>query len=290
MVYGDGDALPGVVVDRFGEVLVLQLTTLGAMQNREALVNALVEAVQPQGILLRNDAANSSEGLEPVTETVYGKVPEVARIKENNLEFSAPLWQGQKTGWFYDHRESRAQLMRLVSGARVLDLYCYLGAWGLQALQAGAKSTTFVDRSALALEHLQATAKEQGVADKVTVHRGEVDAVIKALQAEGEHFDIVVLDPPAFIKRRKDQRAGEQAYHRINQQAAKLLAPGGLLVSASCSLHMEREQLRNVVRLAASKQQRQADIVYSGGLGMDHPVVAAIPEMNYLKTFFARVS
>ncbi len=289
LVYGDGDSLPGLVVDRYGDILVVQVTTAGMMAVLDTAIKALVDVVAPKGILLRNEAANEPEKLPAHSEVLYGDVPEYVDIEENNTVFSVPVFSGQKTGWFFDHRESRALLAKYAKGKRVLDVYSYLGAWGLEALNAGAASLCCIDSSEPALKLAAAAAARGGFENQFTSVKSSAVDGLKALVKQGESFDVVILDPPAFIKRRKDQRSGEKAYHHINQLAAKLLGDQGLLVSASCSLHLPRQGLIKIVQTAAYKAGRTASIVYQGGLGADHPVNAAMPEMDYLKAVFARL-
>ena len=289
LVYGDGDALPGLVVDRYGDTLVMQITTTGMMQALDSVVAALVEVVAPKGILLRNESANEIERLDARVETVFGEVPDSVNIIENAFEFTIPVHNGQKTGWFYDHRDSRALMAKYAQGKTVLDVYSYIGGWGLQAMAGGAASVSCIDSSSFALQSAEQMAQHAGFNDNMTFIKGSAIDELKRLASGGKCFDIIVLDPPAFIKRRKDKRAGEKAYHHINQLAIKLLNPNGLLVSASCSLHLAREELTRVVQTAAARAGRSASIVHQGSLGADHPVTIAMPEMDYLKAVFARV-
>ncbi len=289
LVYGDGDHLPGLVVDRYGDTLVMQLNAAGTMAALDDIVQALIEVVKPKGILLRNEKANDIEQLQSHTEVMFGEVPDTANIIENGVEFIVPIASGQKTGWFYDHRDSRALLANYVRGKRVLDVYSYLGGWGLQAMSQGAASVSCIDSSGAALELAEAAAKLAGVGGNMQFIKASAIDALKAMVKEGQCFDVIVLDPPAFIKRRKDQRSGEKAYHHINQLAVKLLAPSGLLVSASCSLHLPRQELTKIVQVAAARAEKQAFIIHQGGLGADHPVNVAMPEMDYLKAVFARI-
>lgn len=287
LVYGDGDQLPGLVVDRYGEYLVVQITAAGMWRLRSEIVSVLVELVAPRGILLSIDDDKPAESLEAGREIVFGEVPEVVSLRENGVDFQVPLREGQKTGWFYDHRDNRRRLSAISAGKSVLDVFAYLGGWGLQAAAAGASSVVCVDSSALSLSYAEQTAKRMAYADAFTALRGQANDVLKQLLAEGRQFDVIVLDPPAFIKRRKDSRRGETAYHQVNQLAMRLLAPEGVLVSASCSLHLSVERLEAIVHTAAKRTGRQLSLLASGGLGADHPVHPAVPEMRYLKAVFA---
>ncbi|WP_323846128.1 class I SAM-dependent rRNA methyltransferase [Microbulbifer magnicolonia] len=290
LVYGDSDLLPGLVVDRFGDYLVVQISNWGMERLQPLVLEALVELVNPKGILLRNDhQGRAVEEMPLINEIAYGEVPEFAPFEENGVALLAPVHAGQKTGWFYDHRDNRARLNQWVKGRRVLDLFSYAGGWGVQALASGAASATCVDASEQALDWCQANAEHNGCGDRLHTVRGKAVDVLKAMLAEGEKFEVVVLDPPAFIKRRKDHKAGLAAYRHINELAMRLLAADGLLVSASCSMHLQPDELLDCVRGAAHKLQRPAALLTSGGQGADHPVHPAIPETRYLKAHFVHL-
>jgi 23S rRNA (cytosine1962-C5)-methyltransferase len=289
LVYGDSDLLPGLIVDRFGDYLVVQMSTAGMDKQKDAIVEALQKCLKPTAILLRNDhAARSLESLESYVEAI-GEVPEAVPVVENGVRFMAPIADGEETGWCYDHRESRAMLQRLAPSKRVLDVFSAVGGWGVQAAVAGASEVVCVDSSAQALEWVGENAHINGVDDRMTGLHGKAMQVLKSLNEQGEQFDIVVLDPPAFIKRKKDQKSGEAAYRHLNELAIRLLSRDGLLVTASCSLHLDKAGLVEVVRGAARHLDRHAQILYQGGQGADHPVHPAIPETEYLKTVIARV-
>jgi 23S rRNA (cytosine1962-C5)-methyltransferase len=288
LVYGDSDFLPGVVVDRFGDYLSVQISSAGMEYARDALVDALQMTLEPRGILLRNDhGARQLESL-PEYQHSIGQVPEQFSVKENGTEFTVAARAGQKTGWFYDHRENRQRLQRYCRERSVLDVFSYVGGWGIQAAVAGAREVICVDASAAALELAGVNAGRNACDDRVSGIQGKAIDVLKLLVDEGRKFDIVVLDPPAFIKRRKDQKAGAAAYRHINELALRLLAPGGLLVSASCSMHLAADALTDIVRGAAQHIDRDLQLLYSGGQSPDHPVHPSIPETRYLKAHFYR--
>ena len=288
LVYGDSDLLPGLVIDRFGDYLVMQLNNAGIERYEPVLVTALVELLQPAGVLLRADSrARREQNLDDRVEVVYGEVPEVVALEENGVRFEAPVHGGQKTGWFYDHRLSRARLQQLVDGRDVLDVYSYIGGWGVQAAVAGASSVCCIDSSEAALEGALRNAAINGVDASVRVAPGRADAVMQALAGEGERFDVVVLDPPAFIQRRRDLKKGIAAYRRINELGLRLLKPGGLLVAGSCSMHLPRADLVSALQGAARRADCELRVVEQGGQGPDHPVHPAIPETDYLKAVFA---
>ncbi len=290
LVYGDSDLLPGLVVDRFGDYLVVQIAGAGMELVKNDIIDALVQVLKPEGILLSNDhSARALENLPEYTQVVYGSVPEAVELIENGTRFMAPIHGGQKTGWFYDHRVNRAQLQQYVKGKRVLDVFSYIGGWGVQAAKAGASEVVCVDASESALDGVERNAALNGVEDIVGTIQGKAIDVLKHLIAENERFDIVVLDPPAFIKKRKDQKAGEAAYRHINELGMRLLGRDGLLVSASCSMHLGKDTLVEIVRASGRHLDRHVQIIGQGGQGPDHPVHPAIPETDYLKAVFARV-
>lgn len=290
LVNGEGDLLPGLVVDRFGDVLVVQLNTAGMQAVAEELLDALDKVLSPTTVVFRNDTSGRrQEGLELGIEVVRGELPETVLLEENGVRFAAPVLDGQKTGWFYDHRVNRAWLNGLVAGKRVLDLFSYVGGWGVQAAAHGAREVLCVDASGAALERVAENAALNGLHEQVAVGEGDAFEALAALKAEGEQFDVVILDPPAFIKKRKDIPNGERAYGRLNREAMRLLGRDGLLLSASCSMHLAPERLVEVVRGAVRHQDRHGQILFQGHQGPDHPVHPAIPETAYLKALGVRV-
>jgi 23S rRNA (cytosine1962-C5)-methyltransferase len=291
VVYGDSDGLSGLVVDRFGDVVVVQIATAGMEAIKDDIVEALVQVLKPSGILIKNDSRiRAAEDLPEYIEVAYGEVPKMLAIEENGVRFDVPVFDGQKTGWFYDHRASRARLKDYVKGKRVLDVFSYAGGWGVQAASFGAESVLCVDASEQALDWVEHNAALNGVAEKVGTFQGSAFDVMKQLHGEGERFDVVIIDPPAFIPRRKDSRKGEQAYRRANELAIRLLSKDGILVSGSCSMHLGRDTLTDILRASARHLDRQCQILEQGGQSFDHPVHPAIAETDYLKAVFARVT
>lgn len=289
LVYGEGDLLPGLVVDRFADVLVVQITTAGMERVREQVIDALVTATGATGIVLRDDTpARGLEGLGGGVGT-WGVVPERVTISESGARFDVSLTEGQKTGWFFDHRQNRLAMRRYAEGQRVLDVFSYVGAWGIHAALAGAREVTCVDSSAPALEALAGSAALNGVDGVVSGMQADAFDALRDLGAAGERYDVVILDPPAFVKRRKDAKQGEKAYARINRMAMDLLAPDGILVSASCSYHMSRDGLLLAMLRASREAGRELQILEEGHQAADHPIHPAIPETSYLKAFIARV-
>ena len=289
LVYGESDGLPGLVLDRFGDVVVGQIATAGMEAMRNEIEAAVKKVIAPAAMLWKNDAgARDLEGLPHYEEIAFGEPPAMLVVEEGGLRFEAPVSGGQKTGWFFDQAANRLALRKYAGGARVLDVFSYLGAWGLGALRAGATEATCVDSSAAALELLQANATANAL--KPALIRGDAFDVLERLHAEGRRFDVVVIDPPAFIKRKKDAPKGEAAYKRLNQLAMQVLERDGFLVSCSCSHHLEAGALVDAIQRAARHLNRSAQIVEVGGQAPDHPIHPAIPETRYLKAFFARVT
>jgi 23S rRNA (cytosine1962-C5)-methyltransferase len=290
LVYGDSDLLPGLVVDRFFDILVVQITSPTMERHKDDVLAALVQVLQPRGVLFKNDsAARDAEGLPRYVETPFGVVPEWVALEENGVKFEAPVIEGQKTGWFYDHRMNRARLAPYVNGKRVLDLFSYIGGWGVQAAAFGASEVFCVDASAFALDGVERNATLNGVAEKVTCIEGDVFAALKELKASEERFDVVVCDPPAFIKRKKDIKNGEAGYRRLNEMAMRLLSKDGILVSASCSMHLEEDNLQNILLQSARHLDRNIIMLERGGQGPDHPVHMAIAETRYIKSLTCRL-
>jgi 23S rRNA (cytosine1962-C5)-methyltransferase len=288
LVHGEGDALPGLVIDRYDDVLVVQIGTAGMERVQHELLAALIDLLAPRAIQLRNDGPlRALEGLESRVETVHGTLPESLAVDEGGLSFAVPASGGQKTGWFFDQRPNRDRLTRYCAERRVLDLFSYVGAWGLRAAAAGASEVLCVDSSAPALEALEANAVANGLAGVTTV-RGDVFEVLRALRDAGERFDTVVVDPPALVKKRKDHKAGSEAYRRVNRLALQLLAPGGTLLSSSCSFHFSRDDLRIAVERAARQIDVEIQLLEQGTAGPDHPVHPAMAETDYLKCLVFR--
>jgi 23S rRNA (cytosine1962-C5)-methyltransferase len=289
LVYGETDQLPGLVIDRYNDVCVVQITTAGMEVVKEKVLEALNKVIRPAGIVLRADSAiRKLEGLESYREDI-GSVPEQVTVEEHGLSFSVSLQQGQKTGWFYDQRMNRARLGNYVSGKRVLDVFSYVGAWGIQAAAAGASEVFCVDASGTAIDRIHANAETNRLADTVATLQGDALEVLGQLRANQEKFDVVVLDPPAFIKRKKDIKAGEQAYHRLNQLGMQVLRKDGILVTASCSHHLSESQFRKILLQSSRHLDRSLQILERGHQAPDHPVHPAIPETDYLKALFCRV-
>ena len=287
LCFSEGDLVPGLVVERLGDYAVLQAGTATMEAMKAEIVDAVVKVLKPAGVLWRNDSgAREAEGLERYVEMAYGDVPEEVPVVENGLQLTAPVHHGQKTGWFFDQRDNRARFARYRPKS-VLDVFSYTGAWGLSAAARGA-SATLVDASAQALQIGAADASRLGL--DVTTRQGQAFDVMKDLAEEGRRFEAVVVDPPAFVKRKKDLKAGLTAYQRANQLALRLLERDGILVSCSCSWHVSLEDLLTVIQRTARHMDRFVQVLEVGGQSACHPVHPAIPESRYLKTVFCRVT
>ena len=290
LVYGEGDRLPGLIVDRFADVLVVQIGTAGMERVRDEIVAGLVELCDPAALVLRNDVASRAlEGLASYVEVAYGDVPPTVGLRENGARFEISPLEGQKTGWYYDHRSNRARLSALAEGRSVLDCFSYVGGFGIQAALGGASSVLCLDSSESALERVKHNAALNGVAGQVGVRKGDVFDSLRALRGEERRFDIVIVDPPAFMRRKKDRRAGMEAYRRLNRRAMQVLEDDGLLLSASCSFHLSAEDHQDLVRGAAGDLGRWIQILERGHQGADHPVHPGLAESEYLKALLVRV-
>jgi 23S rRNA (cytosine1962-C5)-methyltransferase len=289
LVFAEADGLPGLIVDRYGDLLTLQITTAGMERLREQVLAALHALLRPATVLLRNDTpVRALEGLPQTIEVVHGEVPERLEIRENGLRFEVSPGDGQKTGWFYDQTDNRARLRRYLDGARVLDACSYLGGWGVSAAAWGARQVLCLDTSEAALEGVAVNARLNDCGSRVATLQGDAFEQLRALVEAGECFDLVVLDPPAFVKRRKDFELGVEAYQRLNRLALQLLPPGGVLATSSCSSHLERDVFLRAVQKGARRNGQLLQWLESGQQAVDHPIHPAIAETAYLKTLYFR--
>jgi 23S rRNA (cytosine1962-C5)-methyltransferase len=290
LVFSEGDHVPGLVLDRFGDVVVGQLSTAGMDVRKELILEALAAELAPKAVIWRNDGPSRDlEGLPRTVETAFGQTPEVLEIEEDGARFVVPALGGQKTGWFYDMRENRSRLCRLVAGRTVLDLFAYAGAFGVRAALAGASQVVCLDSSETACAMATENAARNGVADRVSVVRADAAEYLQALAAEGRSFDVVSLDPPALVKRKKDLEPGLKAYERLNKLAMDAVADGGLLLTCSCSQHVDAYELRRAALRAAMSRNLRAQILDQGRQGPDHPAHPAMAETDYLKSFLLRL-
>ncbi|MBM3908262.1 MAG: class I SAM-dependent rRNA methyltransferase [Gemmatimonadetes bacterium] len=281
IVHGEGDGLPALVVDRYDEWLVVQLLSAAVEAQRALIIDALRELFAPAGILARNDApVRAREGLARDVELLDGAVPEAVEVNEHGVRYLAAPWTGQKTGAFLDQRENRVMLGALARG-RALDVFSYHGSFALH-LARGAASVTAVDASAQALERAQANAARNGIGTLSCVEADAFD-YLRDAAARGEQFDVIALDPPALAKNRGSVAGALRGYKELNLRAMRLLAPGGLLFTASCSYHVTKPMFLDVVREAAADSHRPMILRGMTGQPLDHPEVVTIPESGYLK-------
>ncbi len=283
LVHAEADRLPGLIIDRYGDVAVLQANTAGMDRLLPDITAALLAALPLRTIVARNDSgARLQEGLPEQVVLLHGE-DATAIVEEGGVRFPVDLLTGQKTGWFFDQRSNRDRVADLAQGARVLDVFCHVGAFGLRCAAAGAAHVTLVDSSAPALAHATEAAAFNGFADRVTTRRGDAFDVLANLKDSGERFDIVICDPPAFAKTKKDRDAGLRAYGRMARLAAPLVAPGGFLFAASCSHHADLPDFAAVIAEGLFRARREGRIVFTSGAGPDHPVHPLLPESAYLK-------
>jgi 23S rRNA (cytosine1962-C5)-methyltransferase len=289
LVFGESDALPGLILDHYDGIIVGQTSTAGMEALKEDVEAAVRAALNPSGFVWKNDSgARDLEHLPEYVEVAFGSVPDEVKVVESGLEFAAPLHEGQKTGWFYDQTANRRRLLHyLPHGSRVLDVCSYAGAWAITALKSGASSAHCIDSSELALGFAERNAQANQV--KLETTRADAFDAMTRLREAGERLDVVILDPPAFIKRKKDIPQGIAAYRKLNQLALNLIEGDGLLVSCSCSYHLSADELAGAIQSAARHSGRFVQILETGGQSPDHPVHPAIAETRYLKAFFCRV-
>ncbi len=293
LINAEGDHLPGVIVDYYAGYLVVQISTAGMERLREPFLQALIEEVQPRGILLRNDtSARTREGLPRTPpEIVYGEVPEVIAIREHSLRFQVHPWLGQKTGFFLDQRDKRWALQKYTPHRRVLNCFSYTGAFSVYAAVTSPETrVTSIDVSTPALDTAQAnfTLNNLDPAQHTFVAE-DVFAFLEAAAARDELYDVVILDPPAFAKTQAARSQALRAYRRLNTQGIQVLAPDGVLLSCSCSSAIGQDDLLGAIEQSAQRLGRTVQVLEIFGHGFDHPINLAMPETAYLKAIFCRV-
>jgi 23S rRNA (cytosine1962-C5)-methyltransferase len=285
LVHAEADGLPGLVVDRFGAVLVVQSNAAGMERLEPAVLDALGELLNPEAIVLRNDSpARGLEGLASETRVPRGSLDGPMAVHENGAVFRADLLAGQKTGWFFDQRDNRRFIASLARGSRVLDLYCYTGGFAVLAARGGAAAVLGIDRSEPALTLAIEAAELSGVSCTCSFRRGEAFAEAAGLATDDERFDIVIADPPAFAKSRKEVPAALRGYRKLARLTASVTAGGGILFIASCSYHVGAADFADAVRRGLADAGRAGRILRVAGADADHPIHPALPETAYLKT------
>jgi 23S rRNA (cytosine1962-C5)-methyltransferase len=284
LIHAESDGLPALIIDRYGDIVVVQANNVAMDRRLPMILAALDEVLNPSSIVLRNDStARSYEGLAEEVKVVKGSVQGLIPLEENGATFFADLSEGQKTGWFFDQRDNRSFIANLCQGRSVVDFYTYAGGFGVLAAKRGASHVTLVDRSALSLSIAMKAAEANGVADRVTAEKGDAFNLMDQWVAEGRTFEVVIADPPAFVKSKKDLAVGSRAYRRMTKAAARLVAPGGMLLVASCSHNMEPPLFHTEVARGLGEAGRQGRILRFAGAGSDHPVHPLLPETQYLK-------
>lgn len=283
-IYGESDFMPGLVVDKYGDYLSLQILSAGMERRRELILEALRTVFSPLGIIARNDVSvRSLEQLEQSVEVLYGQIPELVEMEENGLRFLADLQHGQKTGGFLDQKENHLLLRGISAGKNVLDCFCYSGSWAAHAGFFGAASVLGIDISARAVGLAERNAGLNGLSERVRFEECDAFDRLRTLKQEGQRFGVVVMDPPAFVKSRKNIAEATKGYLTVNRRALDLLEPGGYLVTCSCSHHMGREAFRDMLTQAARLARREVRLVAACSQAADHPVLLSFPESEYLK-------
>jgi 23S rRNA (cytosine1962-C5)-methyltransferase len=285
LIHAEGDGLPGLIVDRYGEVVVVQANTAGMERLLPEVVAALQSVLSPAAIVVRNDSrARALEGLPQEVALATGTVDGPVAVEEGGARFFADVVGGQKTGWFFDQRDNRRFAAPLASGGRALDVYCHTGGFAIAAAVGGAVAVLGIDSAAPALALAEAAARASAVGDRCTFQRGDAFAELERLATAGQRFRLVVADPPAFVKSRKDLASGLQGYRKLARLAAALVEPSGFLFLATCSHVVEPAAFLDTVVRGLGRAQRTGRILRIAGADADHPVHPHVPETGYLKT------
>jgi 23S rRNA (cytosine1962-C5)-methyltransferase len=284
LVHGEADQLPGLVVDRYRDCLAVQVLTLGMEARAEALREAIERVLDPRGVVRVADSPlRRLEGLDLERTIWWGEVPEKIELALEGFVVEADLLHGQKTGLFLDQRENRRLAEARSAGRRVLDLFCYQGEWALHAARGGATAVLAVDSSAPALDAARRNAERNGLADRIGFRQGDCFDVVRQLERAGERFGLVIADPPALIKSRNAIAAGARAYRELNRAAMTTLEEGGVLITCSCSHHLEDDLFKQVLRESSRAAHRPFRVLAWTGEAPDHPQLLAVPETHYLK-------
>jgi 23S rRNA (cytosine1962-C5)-methyltransferase len=284
LVHAEADGLPGLVIDRFADVLVCQLNAAGTAVLETAIVEALERLLAPRALVLRNDSpVRELEGLAQEVRIIKGALDGRIPLIENDLAFLIDPLDGQKTGWYYDQRDNRAFVARLAQGQSVLDLYSYSASFGLQAAAAGARQVLAIDRSQLGLDLAEASAAEAGLAERLEVVREDAFAALDRLAADKRRFGIVVADPPAFVRSKKELKPGLRGYRKLARFCGPVVAEEGILAIACCAHNVPEDAFADEVRRGLRDAGRGGRLLRQAGAGPDHPLHPALPESAYLK-------
>lgn len=291
LVFSEGDGLSGLTVDRYGEWLTVQFTSLALASRRDLILDLLEEALHPRGIVLRTEKGiGEEEGLELQDGLVRGDAPpQPLLVVEDGLSMAVDAGTGQKTGFYLDQRDTRRRVAPFGEGRRVADVCCYTGGFSMVLARAGAQSVVGVDVSAPALELAEVNAGANGLADRVRFVRSDAVRWLDEEAAAGRSYDLVVLDPPRFARSRKGIPSALKGYARLNEAAVNVLSPGGILLTCSCSGRVTREDFQGVLAGVAARTGRAIQVLEVGGQAPDHPVSVSCPESSYLKAVLARV-
>ncbi|HSB33606.1 MAG TPA: class I SAM-dependent rRNA methyltransferase [Nitrospirota bacterium] len=281
-LYSEGDGLPGLIVDKYADTLVLQSLTAGIDRMLDNIIASLREEYSPNAIVLRNDSGSRAlEGLTQEKRVVLGSVTGPVEIEESGIAYEVDVLEGQKTGFFFDQRENRLALRSYARGRRTLDCFCYVGAWSLAAARSGAPEVIGIDSSEKAVALAMANAARNNLPARFMT--ADVFDELRTLGKKGERFGLIVLDPPAFVKSRAKVREALKGYKEINLRAMKLLEPGGVLATCSCSHHIDEALFREMLIDAACSAGRQARVLEMRSQARDHPILLAARETQYLK-------
>lgn len=284
VVFSEADGLPGLIVDRYENDIVLQVTTAGMERWISTICDVLVEMFKPKTIVARNDTAiRELEGLQLEKRVLFGRIESPTVITKNGLEFELDLLEGQKTGFYLDQSENYLRLKDLVAGGTILDGFCYAGGWALHAARYGARQVIGLDSSEKAIGWAKTNARRNGLEDRCEFRKADLFDDLRNQASRGPQYNVIILDPPAFIKSKAKQRQGLRGYRDINRTAMALIKPGGILVTCSCSYHLDREGFRKMLSQAAQEAGRTTRLLEFRSQSRDHPVLLSIPETDYLK-------
>ena len=290
LVHGEGDLLPGLEVDRFGDILVVQITAACMEPHKDIILEALLQVCKATGVLWRNDShLRDAEGLERYLEVAYGEVPEWVQLLENDLLYNVPLLQKKNLGWYYDQRFNRLQAAVYCTEKRVLSVYSGVGSWAIPAALAGATEVFCAEASAQNLDALESNAQLNDIGETLLSAEGDVLETLQALKSDEERFDVIIIDPPAFIKRKKDIKTGEAGYRKLYEHCSRLLSRDGIVICSSRSPFFTEESMHSTLLASARHLDRNIQVLEQSGQSADHPMHPAIAETRHLKYTVCRI-